>query len=377
MKTAFVCDWLTGMRGGEKCLEAVCRDYPEADIFTLVYYPQNFAGQFAHHRVTTSFIQRLPGGQRLFRCWLPLFPRAVESFDLAGYDRVISFSHCVAKSVITPDDVPHLCYCHTPMRYAWSMRRQYLNSLGFLKRKAAGFLLERLKHWDARTACRADLFIANSLNVQRRIRDCYGRASRVIYPPVETKKFSVCREHEGYYLVLSAFVPYKRLDIALGAFARGPHRLVVAGSGPEYNRLRATASPNISFVLNPDDQTVQQLYRNCKSLVFPGEEDFGIVPLEAQACGKPVIAFGQGGALETVNDLNGRRPPTGIFFRQPSCDGLREAVAEFESLADRIDPEDCRRNAERFDTEIYRAQMRDAIETLRVSSASKSECVHQ
>jgi len=375
-KIAFVCDWLTGMRGGEKCLKAMCEVYPNADIFTLVSFPENFNGEFADHRIFTSFIQRLPGNDRSFRRYLPLFPRAVEAFDLGGYDRVVSFSHCVAKGVRVPAGVPHLCYCHTPMRYAWSMRQQYLQNTGRLKRAAASLVLNRLRRWDAATAGRVDQFIANSANVQQRILNCYRRDSKVIYPPVDVGRFSVSTADEGYYLVMSAFVPYKRLDLAVEAFTRSRRPLVVAGSGPECRHLQQAAGETVRFVISPDDRTVQKLYAGCRALIFPGEEDFGIVPLEAQASGKPVIAFGRGGALETVIDVADAAAPTGLFFYEQSVDALQEALTRFEGLRRQIAAADCRRNAERFDTAVYRAQMRDVIETLTAPEARKSGSLH-
>jgi len=363
MKVAFICDWLTGMRGGEKCLQALCEVYPDADIFTLVYVPENFGGQFAKHTVYTSFIQKLPGNGRTFRRWLGLFSKAVESFDLSGYDGVISFSHCVAKGVKVPDGVPHICYCHTPMRYAWDMRQAYLAGMTPLKKRAVSLLLDRLKKWDRSTANRVDHFIANSQHVRQRINNCYGRDSKVIYPPVDIERFTVSARHDEYYLVLSAMVRYKRIDLAIGAFNQNGKRLIVAGSGPEYDHLKAAAKPNIEFILNPDDQTVKQLYTECKALVFPGEEDFGIVPLEAQACGKPVIAYGKGGALETVVGMD-EPNPTGVFFLRQTVAGLQSAVDCFQDNTAVFTPENCRKNAERFSRTRYKSEMTELIQNI-------------
>lgn len=372
MKIAFVCDWLTGMRGGEKCLKALCELYPEADIFTLVYYPEKFDGEFESHRVTTSFIQKLPCSDQTFRRYLPLFPKAIESFDFSGYDLVVSFSHCVAKSIIVPDYVPHICYCHTPVRYAWNMRDQYLNGMSFLKKTVASSILNRLQKWDAATADRAGYFLTNSRNVQQRIARCYGRDSQVVYPPVEVDRFTVSDRNQGYYLALSALVPYKRFDLAVQAFNHNGKHLIIAGGGSDYKHLKAMAGSNIEFITYPDNQTVEQLYMDCKALIFPGEEDFGIVPLEAQSSGKPVIAYAKGGALETVIGFNAKdASATGVFFEEQTVPALQEAVEHFEGIEDKIKPENCRQNAERFDVSRYKAQMVQHIESVITRCASK------
>ncbi|MCD6174188.1 MAG: glycosyltransferase [Planctomycetes bacterium] len=365
MKIAFICDWLTGMRGGEKCLLAMCEVYPNADIYTLVHYPENFSGEFEKHRITTSFIQKLPGNGRTFRHWLPLFPKAVESFDLSGYDLVLSFSHCVAKGVKVPAGVPHICYCHTPMRYAWDMRQSYLSGMNPLKKRVVSLLLDSLKKWDRSTASRVDHFIANSRYVQQRIEDCYGRDSKVIYPPVDIEQFSVSSRHDDYYLILSAMVPYKRIDLAIQAFNQNGKRLIAAGGGPDYNRLKEMAEPNIEFVLDPDDAMVEHLYAGCRALIFPGEEDFGIVPLEAQACGKPVIAYGKGGALETVIGLDDPdTAPTGVFFHHQTATDLQAAIDCFEDNTAVFIPQNCRQNSERFNQTRYKSEMTEFIQNI-------------
>jgi glycosyltransferase involved in cell wall biosynthesis len=339
MKIAIVCDWLTGMRGGEKCLKALCELYPKADIFTLVYYPEKFNSEFESHRVTTSFIQKLPCNAQTFQRYLPLFPKAIQSFDLSGYDIVVSFSHCVAKSVIAPKHVPHICYCHTPVRYAWDMRDQYLNGMNFLKRTVVSFILNRFKKWDAATADRADSFLANSKYIQQRITRCYDRNSQVVYPPVNVSRFSVSDHNQGYYLILSAMVPYKRIDLAIQAFNLNGKHLIIAGGGCDCKHLMAMAESNIEFIVYPDNQKVEQLYMDCKALIFPGEEDFGIVPLEAQACGKPVIAFAKGGALETVigvNEINASA--TGVFFFLKKGLGVEKSNLKFLVIEEDIKP---------------------------------------
>lgn len=358
-KIALVCDWLTGMRGGEKCLHAMCEIIPHVDIFSLVYYPNNFNAEFVNHHTVTSFIQILPGNDKTFRRYLPLFPKAIESFDFSNYDLVLSFSHCVAKGVRVPNGIPHICYCHTPVRYAWDMRAQYLASLSSLKKGIAEWLLNRLQKWDVKSANRVGYFIANSHHVQQRIKRCYGRDSRVIYPPVDIDRFKVSFRNKGYYLVFSAFVPYKRIDLAVQTFNRNGQSLIVAGGGPEFHRLKAAAKSNIEFVLNPDDNTAVKLYRGCKALIFPGEEDFGIVPLEAQACGKPVIAFGRGGALETVVGLDqkGACQATGLFFSEQTLEAMQDGVERFEAHQNQFSPDICRRNAGKFNVDRYKKQM--------------------
>jgi len=372
MEIAFVCDWLTGMRGGEKCLKAICELYPEANIFTLAYYPEKFNGEFENHTIHTSFIQRLPGNGHNFRRYLPLFPKAIESFNFGSYDLVVSFSHCVAKGAIVPEHIPHICYCHTPARYAWHMRETYLAGMNPLKRSVFSFALNQLKKWDIATANRVNYFIANSQHVQQRIDCCYNRDSQIVYPPVNVARFTISRSHHDYYLVLSAMVPYKCIDLAILAFNKNGRRLIVAGSGPEYSRLKALAKTNVEFVVHPDDRMVEQLYGGCHALIFPGEEDFGIVPLEAQACGKPVIAYAKGGALETIIGIdNENTTATGVFFKEQTVLALQKAIELFESTEDKIKPEDCRQNAERFNVSRYKAQMAQHLESAITLFASK------
>jgi glycosyltransferase involved in cell wall biosynthesis len=373
VKIALVCDWLTGMRGGERCLEAACEIYPDADIFTLVYFPSSVSKTIESHTIHTSYIQRLPGDIKRFRRYLPLFPHAIEKFDLTEYDCVLSFSHCVAKNVKVPKDIPHICYCQTPMRYAWHMRDEYLSSLGSIKRIPAGFLLDYLRKYDRDTASRVTNFIANSKNVQKRIKHAYNRDSVVIYPPVECNRFAISDNDDGYYLVLSALVPYKRIDIAVKAFTATGQKLVIVGNGPELPRLKSMASANIFFVDNADDNEVVEYLKKCRAVIFPGEEDFGIVPLEAQACGKQVIAFGRGGALETVIGLDHTQATkanaTGIFFYEQTPEALRKSILLFEEIRDQFDPRKCRDNALRFDRPIYQQSMQNYIQSVITETA--------
>ena len=304
MKIALICDWLTGMRGGERCLEAICELYTDSDVFTLVHFPGTVSQTIESHKIHTSYIQKLPGDLKRFRRYLPLFPNAIERFDLSKYDCILSFSHCIAKGVKVPSGIPHICYCHTPMRYAWHMRNEYLNGFSYLEKKLAGCMLNHLRNWDKKSSSGVTQFIANSKNVQNRIKQAYKRDSKVIYPPVDCNRFTISNEDDGYYLIVSALVPYKRIDIAVEAFGATERKLLIAGNGPELPRLKKMASANVSFIENVADEEVVKYMSKCTALIFPGEEDFGIVPLEAQSCGKPVIAFGKGGALETVIGLN-------------------------------------------------------------------------
>jgi len=368
LKIALVCDWLTGMRGGERCLESVCEIYPDADIFTLVHFRKSVSEIIESHKIHTSYIQRLPGDIKKFRRYLPLFPNAVERFDLSMYDCVLTFSHCVAKGVEIPPETPHICYCHTPMRYVWHMRNEYLSGFGCLKKTLAGCMLDYLGWWDKKSSSRVTQFIANSKNVQSRIKEAYNRDSTVIYPPVDCDRFSISDKDEGYYLIVSALVPYKRIDIAIEAFRNTKKKLLIVGNGPDLPRLMGMASTNITFIENAGDEQVVEYMSKCAALIFPGEEDFGIVPLEAQACGKPVIAFGKGGALETVIGLNQSQSEqsdaTGIFFYEQSREALEAAILLFEQGREQIDPQKCRDNAIKFDRSIYKQSMQKYIQNI-------------
>jgi len=367
-RIAFICDWLTAMRGGERCLEAICEIYPDADIFTLVHFPGSVSETIESHRIYTSYIQRLPGDIKNFRQYLPLFPNAIRRFDLSGYDFILSFSHCVAKGAKVPKGIPHICYCHTPMRYAWHMRNEYLSKFDGPKKWGADVLLDYLKNWDRKSSSGVTHFIANSKNIQNRIKQAYDRDSVIIYPPVECDRFAVSNDDDGYYLIVSALVPYKRIDIAIEAFNGTDRKLIVVGNGPELPLLKSIASDNISFVDDADDNEVIEYMKKCTALLFPGEEDFGIVPLEAQACGKQVIAFGKGGALETVIRLDHNHTPkeiaTGIFFFEQSPEALQKSILLFEKRREEFNPQKCRDNVLRFDRPIYQQSMQNYIQSI-------------
>ncbi len=360
-KVALVHDWLTGMRGGEKVLEELCRIFPRADIFTLVHYKGTVSEQIEKHNIIESSIVNLPFGRKHFRTWLPLFPWGIESFDLGGYNLVVSTSHCVAKGVIPPPDALHIAYLHTPMRYVWDMRSDYLGStrMNSFARFVAGFTAHYLRNWDIISSSRVDRFISNSNHVRRRIEKYYRRTAKVIHPPVDTDIFGIgdgC--YEDYYLTVSALVPYKRVDIAVEACSRLGVRLIVVGEGPERKRLERIAGGTVQFKGSLTPEELIGLYQRCRAFLYAGEEDFGITPVEAQASGRPVIAFGRGGILDTV--IPSGQNPTGVFFYEQTAESLMKALREFDP--DRYDPSFIRFNAERFSREKFTSQMIEFIE---------------
>jgi glycosyltransferase involved in cell wall biosynthesis len=347
LRLALVHDWLTGMRGGEKVLEVLCRLWPAAPLYTLLHRRGSVSPAIEQRPVQTSFLQWLPGVQHYYRYLLPVMPWATR-WQLAPCDLVLSVSHCVAKGVRPPEAASHVCYCLTPMRYAWHLKDAYFSGRG-PKQSLINHLLDRLRTWDRQSAATVSHFIAISEAVRRRIRDCYGRESAVIYPPVDTDFYSPSElPREDYYLVLSAFAPYKRVDIALDASRRLGRKLVVIGSGQDERKLRRLAGADAHFLGWQPDEVVRDHLRRCRALLFPGEEDFGIVPVEAQACGTPVIALGKGGATETVVPPGSAAPATGIWFTEQTADGLTEAIERFERHGTEFDPAALRRNALRF-----------------------------
>jgi glycosyltransferase involved in cell wall biosynthesis len=348
---ALVHDWLTGMRGGERCLEVFCELFPEADLFTLLHVPGSVSPLIERQRIVTSFVHRLPAVATRYRYYLPLFPAAVETFDLRGYDLVLSSSHCVAKGARPAPGARHVCYCFTPMRYVWDLYDDYFGrGAGPLTRALMPPVAARLRRWDRTSSGRVDRFAAISRHVAARIERYYERSAEVIYPPVDVQRFEVAADSDdAFYLVVSALAPYKRIDLAIQAAMRVGRRLLVVGSGPEERRLHALAGPGVEFLGRRSDPEVAELYRRCRAVLFPGIEDFGIVPLEAMAAGRPVIAFAGGGVLETVVPPGGDRPPTGLFFHAQTVDALADAMRRLESGAVAFDPKALRSRAEEFD----------------------------
>ena len=358
MKVAIIHYWLVGMRGGERVLESLCRMFPEADIFAHVYVPEEVSPLIRSHRVRTTFINRLPRAKHWYYQYLPLMPLALEQLDLRGYDLVISSESGPAKGVITEPDALHVCYCHSPMRYLWDQYFRYQEGRGFFTRLVMRIAFHYLRLWDVASSARVERFAANSAYVARRIRQYWNRDAVVIYPPVDIGRFTVSPQHDGYYLWVGKMVRYKAPDLLIDAFNISGRSLVVIGDGELLHSLRKIAKPNILLVGAVDDQAVARNLERCRALVFPGAEDFGIVPVEAMACGKPVIAYGRGGATETVVD-----GVSGLFFDEPTVESLNGALARFEADEGRFDPQAIRACAEKFDEPTFSRRMREFIET--------------
>jgi len=362
-RVALVHDWLTGMRGGEKVLEALCAICPGAEIFTLVHAPGSVSGAITARPMHTSFVQQLPRAARWYRNYLPFFPAAVESFDLDAFDLVISSSHCAVKSVVATGRARHLCYCHSPMRYAWDQFDAYFgpDRLGRASRVARA-VMRPLARWDAATSGRPQRYVANSQYVARRIRRYYNRSAVVVAPPVDTVFYTpAARPPEPYLLVVSALVPYKRLDVAIHAARTAGLPLKIAGEGTDRGRLAAIAGPDVEFLGRVTDEDVRELYQGATAVLLPGEEDFGIVPVEAQACGRPVVALGSGGALETVVD-----GVTGILVDGHEPDAWAAAIRRVRDgqSGGAFQPDAIRRHAETFSRERFLTAMAAEIQAI-------------
>lgn len=359
-RVALVHDWLTGMRGGEKILEVLCELFPEATVFTLLHNKGTMSPTIERMKIKTSFIQRLPMKATKYRHYLPLMPLAVSSLDFSGYDLIISTSAAVAKGAVPRNGALHICYCNSPMRYVWDQYGEYFGKgrAGLLTRSVMAVVAPYLRYWDVKTCNRVHYFIANSNNVAERISRIYRRSSDVIYPPVSTDQFKVSLRDDGYYLVVSALVPYKRVDLAIEAFNTNGEKLLIVGSGPEREKLETMARNNIEFLGWQSGERLASLYAGCRALIFPGVEDFGIVPLEAMSSGKPVVAFGKGGALETV--VAEGSSPTGIFFYDQTIESLLSALTLLAQM--KFDPSAIRQHAETFDRTIFKQRMGEYIE---------------
>lgn len=360
MKVAIVHDWFVTYAGAERVVEQMLKVFPQAELFSLVdFIPDSSRDFLLHKQVHTSFVQNLPFAKTKYRSYLPLFPLAIEQLDLSGFDVVISSSHAVAKGVITGPDQLHVSYVHTPVRYAWDLQHQYLREANLdkgLKSILARLILHYIRMWDTRTGNGVDSFLANSRFIARRIEKVYRRESTVIYPPVDTHTFSLCQEKDDYYLTASRLVPYKKIDLIVEAFSHLPQKkLIVIGDGPEHKKIQSLGSKNIEFLGHAPPDVLREYMQRARAFIFAAEEDFGITPVEAQACGTPVIAFGKGGALETVIGHN-RDKPTGVFFRDQSVESLLAAIAVFEEHEDKLTPANCRNHAVQFSTERFCAE---------------------
>lgn len=359
MRTAVVHDWLTGMRGGERVLEAILSLVPEPTVFTLFHIPGSVSPAIESYPIRVSWLNRIPFSRRHYRNLLPLFPRAVEAFDLSGFDFVVSSSHCVAKGAIAPSGTPHLCYCHTPVRYAYDQFDAYFpeGRTRFYAFKRAQ--IERLRRWDVETSGRPARYLANSSAVAERIRRHYARDAAVCPPPVDTEFFHPSRApREGFLLAVGALVPYKRHEDAIGAARSVGRPLVIVGRGPEERRLRTLDSPSVTFVAETTAEGLRDLYRRCAVFVQPGEEDFGISSVEALACGAPVVALARGGVRDVV-----RAEPEGLLYERQGAEGLAEALERAGSMG--FDYTAARGSAERFSKERFRLGFRKAFEEMR------------
>ena len=368
LRVALVHYWYVRRRGGERVLEVLADMFPQADIFTLVYDPAVLADSIKSRKITGSFLQKLPQSKRYYRALLPFYPVALEQLQLDDYDLVISQESGPAKGVITRAGTCHVCYCHTPMRYLWDMYHDYLSMapFGWLGRGLYSLACHYVRQWDYATAARVDHFVASSQNGARRIRKYYGRGSDVIYPPVQLDSFLVSNAQEDFYLVVSPLVAYKRIDLAVEACNALKRRLIVIGDGPEKAALMKMGGATVTFLGFQTDEAVRNHYRRCRAFLFPGEEDIGLTPIEAQASGRPVIAYGRGGAVETVGgfypgeEVNPEEA-TGVFFAEQSAEALMEAILGFEAVEGKFSPALIRAQAERFDAAHFKEQLGDFI----------------
>lgn len=367
MKIAIVHDWLVTYAGAERVLAGLIETWPDADLFAVIdFLSDEDRASLGGKRATTTFIQQLPKAKTHYQKYLPLMPLAIEQLDMSAYDLVISSSHAVAKGVLTGPNQLHISYVHSPIRYAWDLQHQYLHEASLdrgLKAKLARMLLHYMRMWDQRTASGVDEFIANSHFIGRRINKSYRRESTVIYPPVDTRNFTLYAEKEDFYLTASRLVPYKRIPMIVEAFSRMPDKkLIVIGAGPEMDKARELASPNVTLMGYQNFAVLLHHMQRARAFVFAAEEDFGIAPIESQACGTPVIAFGRGGVLETVRGID-HPEPTGVFYDEQTAESLIAAIGEFEAQAHHIFPDACRASAERFSTERFRQEIKAFVET--------------
>lgn len=354
MKVAIIHDWLTIYGGAESIIRILHDMFPDAPIYTTVYDRDNMPDDFRMMDIRPSFLQKMPFAKKKYTSYLMLMPRAFEQFNLEEYDLVISSNTSCSKGVITGANTLHICYCNTPMRYGWDFYHEYRSGKGALARFLISGMMKKIRMWDRLSADRVDTFIANSYNVSRRIKKHYKRESTVIYPPVRTSMFKKSVQQEDYYLVVSRLVPYKRVDLVVEAFTKMGLPLVVIGGGSQYKDIAAKAGPNVKMLGRVGDDVVLHHMERCRAFLFPGEEDFGITPIEAEACGKPVIAYGKGGALETIVE-----DKTGVFFYEQTLEAVIGAVRRFEGMT--FDADEIRAQAEKFSEERFRRELHDFI----------------
>jgi len=362
MKKALVHDWFSVYAGAEKCVESFTNIWDDFDVYSLIDFLNDrdreiiLKGKKAH----TSFIQKLPKAKEKYRNYLPLFPLAIEQFDLSGYDLIISSSHAVAKGVLTHQNQLHISYVHTPMRYVWDLYHQYLKESNLdkgIKGFIAKYFLHKIRIWDFITANRVDYYIANSKYIAQRIKKVYGKESTVIYPPVDVDKFKLYEKKEDFYMTASRMVPYKKIDLIVEAFSQTNKKLVVIGTGPDMEKIKAKAGRNIELMGYQSDEVMIEIMQRAKAFVFAAEEDFGITPVEAQACGTPVICLGKGGTKETIIDML-----TGVYFMDQTVADLLEAVDKFEKNSSSFDPKKIRENALRFSRDRFEREIKNFVE---------------
>lgn len=363
MKKALIHDWFSVYAGAEKCVESFTNIWDDFEVYSLIDYLKEedrdiiLKGKQSH----TSFIQRLPKSKNKYRSYLPFFPLAIEQFDLTQYDVILSSSHAVAKGVLTHSNQLHISYVHTPIRYAWDLYHQYLRESGLdkgLKGKLAKYFLHKIRLWDISTINRVDHYIANSHYIAKRIKKVYGKESTVIYPPVDVKKFELYEQKEDFYLTASRMVPYKKIDLIVESFSQTDKKLIIIGTGPDMKKIQAKATPNIMFLGFTSDKVLLQYMQRAKAFVFAAEEDFGIVPVEAQACGTPVICLGKGGTKETVID-----GVTGVYFEEQTIKSLLHAIEKFETLDNHFTPKKIRKHALKFSKERFEKEIEAFVHT--------------
>lgn len=366
MKVAIIHDWLVTYAGAERVLEQMLHIFPEADLYSLVDFLDTDNRNFIKNKIIhTSFIQKMPKAKKKYRNYLPLMPLAIEQFDLREYDLIISSSHCIAKGVITGPNQIHICMCYSPVRYAWDLQGQYLRESGLetgLRGWIAKIILHYIRLWDLRTVNGVDYFIAISKYIKRRIKKVYCRDSNIIYPPVDVSSFKLCENKDDFYITASRMVPYKKMDLIVEAFSKLPDKkLIVIGNGPDFEKIKSRAGHNVVLMGYQPFEVLKEHMQRARAFVFAAEEDFGITPVEAQACGTPVIAFAKGGALETVRGLE-QEKPTGLFFKEQTVTSVVNAISKFEENIAAFTAKNCRENAERFSEGRFRKEFKKYID---------------